>query len=175
MADWNIATGASQPINRTGFENVQFAGEDIQATPVGVVDSDGDGEYELVPADAASGEQVHAVGVLLQEEVVDPATIPTGQHFQDLEEQLVHEYRTLQGDRVTLVFSGVELVNDDDDTNWTPGEPVYLDVGGGFTQTEPSGSGEVVQVLGVALTPNFGGDGKDRMFLDIERTYDVLA
>lgn len=175
MTDWNIATGASQPINRTGFENIQFAGEDIQATPVGIVDSDSDGEYELVPADAASTEQVHCVGVLLQEEVVDETTLPTGKYFQDLEEQLVHEYRTLQGDRCTLVFNGIELVNDDDDTSWTPGEPVYLAPGGGFTQTEPSGSGEVVQVLGVALTPDFNGDGKDRMFLDVERTYEVLA
>ena len=176
MADWNIATGASQPINRTGFENVQLTGSDIQSTPVGIVDSDGDGEYELIAADAdsAATNQTHAVGVLLQEEVFDPETLPTGQHFQDLEEQLVHEFKTLKGDRATLVFDGVELVNDADDTDWTPGEPVYLAPGGGFTQTKPSATGDIVQVVGVALTPNFGGDGKDRMLLDIERTYNTV-
>lgn len=175
MTDWNIATGASQPINRTGFENIQFAGDDIQATPVGVVDSDGDGNYELVHADAAAAEQTQCVGVLLQEEVVDASTLPTGKYFQDLEEQLVHEFRTLQGDRCTLVFEGVELVNDDDDTTWTPGEPVYLDVGGGFTQTAPSALDEVVQVVGVALTPDFNGDGKDRMYLRVSHDYEINA
>lgn len=166
MPDWNIATGASQPINRTGFENNQVTGQDIQATPVGI---DNSGTVpKLVAADADSTIAISAMGVLLPEEVVDPATLPTGTYFQDLEEQLVNENRTLKGDRVTVVFEGIELVNDSDDTAWTPGEPVYLDVGGGFTQTAPSGTGEVVQELGVALTPDDGGDGKDRMYLRVD-------
>lgn len=174
MTDFNLATGNTGPINRSGFENNQVTGEDIQATPVGV-QPDGDGGYEVVAADADSGAQIQAVGVLLPEEVVDPSTIPTGNNFQDLEEQLVQEYRTLQGDRVTAIFDGVELVNDDGDTDFTPGEPVYLDVGGGFTQTAPSGTGEIVQVLGVAFTPDDGGDGNDRILLDVERDYETLA
>lgn len=171
MTDFNIATGASQPINRTGIENNQVTGSDVQALPVGIDNSGTD--PQLVAADADSAEAVQAVGVLLPEEVIDPATIPTGDHFQDLEEQLVNEYRTLQGDRVTVVFTGVELVNDDDDTSFTPGEPVYLAIGGGFTQTKPSASGEVVQRLGVAATPN--GEGYDRIILDVDFDYEVLA
>lgn len=172
MTDWNIATGASQPLNRTGIENNQVAGEDVQATPVGIDYSGTD--PELVEADAATGSAQHAIGVLLPEEVVDESTLPTGSHFQDLEEQLVNEYRTLKGDRVTVVFTGIELVNDDDDTTWDPGEPVYLAEGGGFTQTAPADAGDIEQVMGVALTPDDGGDGKDRMYLNVEFDYTTV-
>lgn len=173
MTDFNLATGNTGPINRTGVENVQVTGDDVQAIPVGI-EADGSGGWQLVEADADSGTAVNAVGVLLQEGVFDPSTLPTGQHFQDLEEQLVQENRTLLGDRCTVIFDGVELVNDDDDTDYTPGEPVYLGVGGGFTQTAPSNAGEVVQVLGVAFTPNEGGDGADRLVLDVDWDYSTV-
>ena len=71
------------------------------------------------------------------------------------------------------------MVNDDDDTNFTPGEPVYLDVGGGFTQTEPSSAGEAVQVLGVACTTMDDGVNpqnvsKDRVFLEVDADYSTV-
>lgn len=173
MTDWNIATGASQPINRTGIENTQFAASEAQATLVGIVDSDSDGNYELIKADAdsAATNQVHAVGAYLHEEVIDLANIPSGNYLQDLEEQLVQENKKLVGDRGTVVFDGIELVNDDGDTSWTPGEPVYLAPGGGFTQTKPTATGDLQQVVGVALTPDKGGDGNDRIYLRIAHTY----
>jgi hypothetical protein len=173
MVDFNLATGPSQPINRTGIENCQVSGSDVQATPVGIDNSGAD--PQLVKADADSATAIHAVGVLFPEEVFDESTLPTGSHFQDLEEQLIHEFRTLKGDRVTVVFTGVELVNDDDDTTYTPSEPVYLAPGGGFTQTKPSSTGDIIQVLGVALTPDDNGDGKDRILLDVDWDYSTSA
>lgn len=171
MADWNLATGAEQPINRTGVEDVQVVGDDVQGTLVGVQDN-GDGTYSLAAADADSAVARPAVGVLLPEEVIDAATIPTGQYLQDIEEQLVQENKTLKGDRATAIAYGVEMVNDADDTAFTPGDPVYLAVGGGFTQTAPAGTGEVVQTVGVCLPPNedagVGNVQGDRILLDVD-------
>lgn len=173
MTNFNLATGADAPINRTGIENTQFADADAQGIPVGIDNSGAD--PQLVKADADSGTAIQAVGVYFHLEVIDPATIPTGSYLQDIEEQLVQENKKLMGERGTVVFNGVELVNDDDDTTWTPGEPVYLDTGGGFTQTEPSTTGDIQQVMGVALTPDEGGDGKDRMLLDVDFDYATSA
>lgn len=170
MTDFNIATGAEQPINRTGVEDCQVAGEN-QGLPVGIQDN-GDGTYSLVKADGDSTVAIPAVGVLFPEEVFDAATLPTGSHFVDLEEQLVHENKTLLGDRAVFVRYGIEMVNDDDDTAFTPGEPVLLGPGGGFTQTEPaSTSGDLRQVVGVALTPD--DQGRDRVLLEVEADYTV--
>lgn len=170
MTDFNIATGAEQPINRTGVDNVQITGEK-QGVLVGI--DTGPDPNELVAADADSGTAIQAVGALLPEEVIDASSLPTGDHFQDLEQQLIEENRTLDGDRVVVVRYGVELVNDDDDTSFTPGEPVYLDTGGGYTQTKPSGSGDLVQTVGVALDPD--GDGRDRILLHVDADYETLA
>ena len=171
MVDFNIATGAEGPINRTGIEDVQVSGTDVQGTPMGVADN-GDGTYSLVAADADAATAIPCLGVLLPEEIVDLSTIPSGNYLQDIEEQLVNENKTLKGDRAVFVFEGIELVNNDDDTTFTPGQPVYLAPGGGFTQTKPSVAGEVVQTLGVALTPNHdGGVGTeqgDRILLDVD-------
>jgi hypothetical protein len=52
--------------------------------------------------------------------------------------------------------------------NWTPGGAVYLSTtAGGLTQTAPSGSGEIVQVVGFALTA-------DILFVNITGEYLTL-
>lgn len=177
MSDFNLGTGAEGPVNRTGAPDTQVVGSDTQATLVGFAD-DGSGNYQLVAADADAAVAVPAAGILFQEEVIDLSTIPTGSYFQDLEEQLVNENKTLKGDRGTFIFGGVELVNNADDTAWTPGEPVYLGVGGGFTQTAPSTTGEVVQVVGVCIPPNvdagIGTVQGDRMLLDVDFDYSTV-
>lgn len=184
MTDFNIATGEEQPLNRTGFDNVQITGEN-QGIPVGI-DNSGT-EPKLVPADAAADANeagsapINAVGVLFPREIM-PADMShvTTHPWDDVEEQIYMEERTLAGERATAVRSGIEMINDDDDTDFTPGEPVYLAPGGGFTQTKPSASGEAVQVLGVAATTmddgvNPNDVSKDRIFLEVDADYEVLA
>jgi predicted RecA/RadA family phage recombinase len=184
MTDFNIATGEEQPLNRTGIDNVQVTGEN-QGVPVGI-DNSVD-PPQLVRADAAADANdagngpVQAVGVLFPREVMPADLSNVTQHPWDhVEEGIYREERTLAGDRATVVRSGIEMVNDDDDTDFTPGEPVYLDVGGGFTQTEPSTSGEAVQVLGVACTTMDDGVNpqnvsKDRIFLEVDADYHTVA
>jgi hypothetical protein len=185
MTDFNIATGEEQPLNRTGVANVQVTGEN-QGVPVGI-DNSVD-PPQLVMADAASDANdagtgpIQAVGVLFPREV-----LPAGKYggvtthpWDDVEAQIYEENRTKVGDRATVVRNGIEMVNDDEDTDYTPGEPVYLDVGGGFTQTKPTGSGEAVQVLGIANTVvanelDPGNGAKDRLFLEVDAEYTVLA
>lgn len=177
MTDFNIATGEEQPLNRTGIDNVQLTGEN-QGVPVGI-DNSGT-EPQLVRADAADTEQIQCVGVLFPREVMPADLSNVTQHpWDDVEEQIYMEERTLAGDRATVVRNGVEMVNDDDDTSFTPGEPVYLDVGGGFTQTKPSTAGQLVQVLGVACTTMDGGVNptdptKDRLFLEVDADYSTV-
>ena len=184
MTDFNIATGEEMPLNRTGIDNVQITGEN-QGVPVGI-DTTVD-PPQLVAADAASdasddgSEPVQAVGVLFPREIMPADLSNVTQHpWDDVEERIYMENRTLAGERATVIRSGIEMVNDDDDTDFTPGEPVYLDVGGGFTQTAPSGSGEAVQVLGLAATTMDDGMNpqnvsKDRLFLEVDAEYEVLA
>jgi len=179
MTDFNLGTGAEGPINRTGAPDTQIEGMDTQATLVGFKD-DGSGNYQLVEADAGAeangGGEVPVAGVFFQEQVIDMEDTPSGMFLQDLEEQLVAENKTIKGDRGTFIFDGVEMVNNDDDTSFTPGEPVYLDVGGGFTQTPPSVAGDIVQVLGVCVPPNedagVGTTQGDRVILNVDWAYD---
>ncbi|WP_372611631.1 hypothetical protein [Halomonas sp.] len=176
MVDWNIATGAEGPINRTGHPNTQVVGEDVQGTLVGYQDNGG--VAELVEANAVTGVAVPALGVLLQEQVIDLATIPTGSYLQDLEEQLVQENKTLKDDRGTFVFNGIEMVNNDDDTSFNYGEPVYLAEGGGFTQTKPADAGDIVQCVGMCIPPNedagIGTEQGDRILLDVDWDYTTV-
>jgi hypothetical protein len=184
MTDFNIATGEEMPLNRTGVDNVQITGEN-QGVPVGIDNSGA--EPKLVAADAASDANeagsgpINAIGVLFPREVLPSDLSNVTTHpWDDVESQIYMENRTLSGDRATVIRDGIEMVNDDEDTDFDPGEPVYLAPGGGFTQTKPSGSGEAVQVLGVAntqvaneLDPGVGA--KDRLFLEVDADYEVLA
>lgn len=158
MANWNIATGGDAPLEKVG------AGDAAAALTQGeLVGYNADGD--LVPADAASASTVKAVGAAFPAEVVDTSAwdnSPLG----DLEARLAEEGKTLVGDRISVYRYGVELVNDDGDTTIDPGEPVYLDAGGGYANAAPGGTGDLVQMVGVGLTPD--DDGRDRFLLQVE-------
>lgn len=154
MPDPKIATSAEQPINRhAGLSSYQGKEGEL----VGL-DSTGN----VVKADGASAVAQPALGVLLSP-VDDPANYPT-----EAVALTVEANRTVAGrDRVTVVKYGVEIENNAEDWAFTPGGRVYLGSGGGFTQTEPVGaSGDLRQVVGVALTP-------ERIMLDVNPDYTV--
>mgnify|MGYP006275564121 CR=1 FL=1 len=156
MANVKIATGAEQPINRDGAVS-QFAGEEGD-----LVGMDANGDW--VAADADNGSPQKASGILAAP-VTDPSNFPN----EELR-VIVESERELVGvNRIAVVKYGVILENSDEDWGFTPGEPVYLAPGGGFTQTKPSTSGDIVQVVGEAT------DDGEALFLDVETGYDVVA
>ena len=156
MTHVRIATGAEQPINRDGAVS-QYAGE--EGDLVGM-DASGD----LVKADADSGVAVNAVGVLAAP-VTDPANYPN----EELR-IIVESERELVGEnRIAVVKYGIILENADEDWGFTPGQPVYLGPGGGFTQTKPSAAGDIVQVVGLAT------DDGEAVFLDVDLGYSTVA
>lgn len=160
MTNVRIATGAGQPINRTG-NTAAYAGEEAEL--VGVTDDNG--ETKVVKADADSATAQPAVGVLFGG-VDDLSTY--SDELQGLARDMSKTERVNLGDRITFVRYGVLIENTDADWGFTENDPVYLDVGGGFTQTAPTGSGEVEQVVGVAIEPEV-------VWLEVDAVYDVLA
>lgn len=167
MTNWNITKARNFPLNRDG-ETVTYKGD--EGDLVGLTEN-ADGEAELVAADADSATAVPAMGVLM-EEVQDPADV-TVDGFRDdyieqrqLRRQVREDDYTLVGDEGTYIFHGIMLSNVDEDMDLAPGEPVYLGVGGGLTQTKPSGAGEVVQTLGVAVDAN-------EVLLDVDFDYSM--
>jgi hypothetical protein len=156
MVHARIATGAEQPINRDGAVS-QYAGE--EGDLVGM-DENGD----LILADADSAEAVNAVGVLAAP-VTDPADYPN----EELR-VIIEANRELVGEnRIGAVKYGIILENADEDWGFDPGEPVYLGAGGGYTQTKPATSGDLVQVVGLAT------DDGEAVFVDVESGYEVVA
>jgi hypothetical protein len=156
MVHARIATGAEQPINRDGAVS-QYAGE--EGDLVGM-DVNGD----LVLADADSATAVNAVGVLAAP-VTDPADYPN----EELR-VIIEANRELVGEnRIGAIKYGVILENADEDWGFAPGQPVYLDAGGGYTQTEPSAVGDLVQVVGMAT------DDGEAVFVDVATDYEVVA
>ncbi|SEL17897.1 hypothetical protein [Haloferax larsenii] len=154
MVHARIATGAEQPINRDGgLAQAVVAEGDL----VGL-DANGD----VVLADADAGTAIPAVGV---------AAAPTDDLSNysgspDIVRSVVESERSLVGrDRIAFINHGIIIENADEDWGFTPGEPVYLDVGGGYTQTKPSTAGEVQQVVGVAT------DDGEAIFLNIHYDY----
>lgn len=159
MVDARIATSAEQPINSDGAVSTVEASE---GDPVGL-NSDGD----LVTADAATGTAVHAVGILATP-VDDPSNYPSGQ-FQYAAETANANRAQINDQQVGYVRYGVEIVNEDADWGWTPGDPVYLAEGGGYTDTAPSDTGDLKQYLGYVLP-----DGES-FFLEIDGDYNEVA
>jgi len=153
MTNFTFHKARNFPMNRDG-ETIE-----VQASEGDLVglNRNADDETEILEADADSGVQQPAIGVLM-EDVRDP-TAPSVSGFEDAyieQNQLRREMReetsyTFVGEEGTYVFTGVYLRNGDEDTDFDAQEPVYLDVGGGFTQTAPTGGGELVQCLGVAV------------------------
>jgi len=191
MADFNIATGKEQPLNRTGVQNVQITGEDVQGVLVGTAHPSGASERGVYAADAdpsadvdgdgtADG-PVKALGVMLHREVIpeNVSNYVTDHPWNDVEEQIYKEERKLSGDRVTFIKYGIELVNDGTDMGLTPGKPVYLDAGGGFTQDPTSlPEGSLVQKVGIALDPEDegnGNEGRERMLLAVEDEVETVG
>jgi hypothetical protein len=160
MTDVRIATSAEQPINSDGAPSTVSASE---GDLIGL-----NGDADIVAADAATGVQEPAVGVLATP-VDDPADYPdeSGQ-FNYARQQALANRATINNEKVGYVRYGVELVNEDADWGFTPGEPVYLGEGGGFTQTEPSDSGDLVQVLGYAIDA-------ESVMLEIDADYTTVA
>jgi hypothetical protein len=155
MVHARIATGAEQPINRDGAVS-QYAGEEGD-----LVGMDASGDWVL--ADAASGVAVNAVGVLAA-----PVTDPANFTHEELR-VIVEANRELVGEsRIGVVKYGVIVENADEDWGFTPGQPVYLDLGGGYTQTQPSAAGEVVQVVGLAT------DDGEAVFVDVDLGYTTV-
>lgn len=168
MTNWNISKARNFPLNRDG-ETITVKG--TEGDLVGLAENN-DGQAILVEADAASDVQQPAMGVLM-EEVQDPQDV-TVTGFEDayieqrqLRRQVLEEEYTLVGDEGTYVYHGIHLENVDEDTDYNPGEPVYLGVGGGLTQTEPSGTGEIVQHLGVAVDAG-------EVILDVDYEYSMV-
>ena len=141
MTDFKIATGAEQPINRHGA----LAGEKFEQGDLVGINSAG----KMVKADADSSSQVMAVGVAFGpvDDLADYSGMP------DAVQSAVEANRILvDRDRIAAVVYGIELENNDADSGFTPGQPVYLAPGGGYTQTAPSTAGDLVQIVGTALT-----------------------
>jgi len=169
MTDFNFSKARNHPLNRDG-ETIEVNAS--EGDVVGLTEN-ASNETEMVAADADSGVQQPALGFLL-EEVQDPSNVNVS-GFQDAyieQRQLRREMReddyTLVGDEATYVSYGVFVENVDEDTDFDPNEPVYLDVGGGLTQTAPSASGELVQRLGVAVDAY-------TVFVDVEFDYETNA
>lgn len=156
MVNPKIATaGAEQPINRHGAVAAETFDEGA------LVGLNASGEY--VNADADTAAPVAALGVCLT-----PAD-DLANYTQEEVKLVIEAERALVGrDRVSAISNGVEVENGDGDWAFTPGEPVYLAVGGGYTQTAPAAIGDLVQVVGTALTA-------DRIRLDVSPVYDVAA
>lgn len=158
MTNAQIATSAEQPINSDGAVST------VEAEEGDLVGLDSDGE--IVAADAATGVAIPAVGVLATP-VDDPSSYPTGQ-FEYAAKQAESNRALINETKVGFVRYGVEIENVDQDWGFTPGEPVYLAEGGGYTQTAPSDAGDLDQCVGVA------GPSGETVFLEIQADYTTV-
>lgn len=161
MVDTRIATSAEQPVNSHGSVSTEVVAEGD------LVSQNADGDF--VAADAASGNAYPAVG-LMATPVDDPSGYPGGQ-FEYAAKQAESNRAAINEDKVGCIKYGAEIVNEDGDWNFsTDGDSrVYLATGGGYTQTPPSTSGDVVQVVGHAV------DDGNTIYLDIQTDYEILA
>jgi hypothetical protein len=169
MTDFKFAKVKDTPLNRDGETSEEtFTG--TEGDVIGLTQN-ADGETEVVSADADSASPQPAIGVLL-EEVRDRSYWSTNLHDNGtMARQLDAAYnteRTQPGDEVTYVSYGIYCEDVDGDVDFTPNEPVYLAVGGGVTQTEPSTTGDVQQVLGVAVNST-------TFMLDVDYDYATSA
>lgn len=148
-------------------DNNRFAGlavEELDQGDLGTINAN----EEVVAADASNGIQGQAMGVVLT-----PVRDPTHARYGDLEyvqNQLLENQNVLVGedDRALLIKDNFILEDEDGADSLTPGEPVYLAEGGGITQTAPSTSGSVVQIVGMAEDAN-------SFLLDVEFVDSTLA
>lgn len=158
MVDTRIATAAEQPIHSDGFVST------IEGVEGDLVGLNGDGE--IVAADAVSGTAIPAFGVLAGP-VDDPTGYPTGQ-FEYAALTAESNRNLINDQKVGVVKYGVEVVNQDEDWTFsTSGDSrVYLDEGGGYTQTRHTDAGDIAQVVGVAIEPEV-------VWLDVQTDYTI--
>jgi hypothetical protein len=167
--DLKFAKMRNHPLNRDG-ETIEVKGE--EGDIVGLTQN-ADDETEIVMADADASNAQPAMGLLL-EEVQDPTDINIGGYEDSYIEQRQMRRRvrerenyTLLGDEATYVTGGVYVEDVDGALDLTPQEPVYLDVGGGVTQSKPDGTtGNIIQYLGVAVDPT-------TFRLDVDHEYET--
>lgn len=165
MTEVNITKARNFPLNRDG-ETLDEAGTEGDLVGLTTVDN----ETRVVQADADASNPQPAMGVLM-EEVQDVSALQVSGFERDYIEQRqlrrdmeTGDY-TLVGDEGTYIFSGIMLSNVDEDWGLTPNEPVYLAVGGGYTQTKPDGTtGNLIQRVGVAVAP-------EEILLDVDFEY----
>lgn len=169
MVNYKFAKVKDTPLNRDGeTSEPTFTG--TEGDLIGLTENV-DGETIAVHADADSASPQPAMGVLL-EDVRDRSYWSANLHDNGtMSRQLDAAYeinRTLPGDEVTYVSYGIYIEDVDDEVDFTPNEPVYLDVGGGVTQTAPSTTGDIQQVLGVAVDTH-------TFMLDVDFDYETSA
>jgi len=169
MTNFKFAKFKDTPLNRDGeTSEPSFTG--TEGDLIGLMENV-DGETEVVHADADSASPQPAMGVLL-EDVRDRSYWTAQLHDNGtMGRQLDASYkknRTLPGDEVTYVSYGIYVEDVDDSMDFNVNEPVYLDVGGGVTQTAPSTTGDLQQVLGVAVGPQ-------TFLLDVDFDYSTSA
>ena len=157
MAYPKIATGAEQPINRHGA----VAGEEMTEGDLVGIDAAG----HMVQAHAADDGDgpIMALGVCMT-----PAT-ELNNYSDNATRLVVEAERALVGrDRVSAVSNGVEVENGERDWEFVPGQPVYMDYDGSYTQDAPESAGSLVQIVGSALT-------EERIRLDVRASDEINA
>lgn len=140
MTNLNVSNDAKLHNNRAAVP----AGTEMNEGDLVGIASDG----TLVLADADSASTQKAVGVVLTD-VID---LSSRSSLEDEFRATLETQRTLVGDRTTFGDHGIDLVNADEDLSLTPGQTLYLAPSGGITNTAPTGSGDLIQVVGYALT-----------------------
>jgi hypothetical protein len=171
MVDVNFSKVKDAPLNRDG-ETSESSFTGMEGDTIGF-STDVDGNPILVHADADNASPQPAMGVLMEDVRARSdwnVTMPndhSGTWTRRLDERY-EERMTQPGDEVTYFTHGIYLTDDDGGRGWAVNEPIYLAVGGGFTQTKPSSTGDIVQVLGVAVDEN-------TFLLDVDFDYTTSA
>lgn len=171
MTNFKFAKFKDAPLNRDGETLEESVSLPVLEGDVIGLTANTDDETRVVPADADSASPQPAVGVLMEE--VRPrgywsATLHDNGSMSRRLDASYETERTQAGDEVTYFTHGIYIEDEDGDVSFTPNEPVYLGVGGGVTQTEPSGTGDLQQVLGVAVN-------QTTFLLDVDFDYATSA
>jgi hypothetical protein len=150
--NFKFAKVKDTPLNRDGETSEEtFTG--TEGDLIGLT-TDVDDNTIVVGADGDNAAPQSAIGVLL-ENVRDRSYWTAQLHNNGTMGRALDEAydknRTQPGDEVTYVSYGIYCEDVDDDVSFTAGEPVYLGVGGGVTQSPRGNAGDLQQVLGVAV------------------------
>lgn len=171
MTNFKFAKFKDAPLNRDGETLDPSASLPLtEGGTVGLTENV-DGDTIVVPADADSAVAQPMIGVLMEDVFARSHWSVTLHDNGTMGRQLDEAYdkeRTQAGDEVTYFTHGIYLEDEDETVDFTPNEPVYLDAGGGFTQTEPSTTGDLQQVVGVAVSTY-------RFLLDVDFDYATSA